>query len=518
MEKDLLRRRERRRQTTSNVFQSSIPSKLIFIDFQNKIEEEKELEFYASVITDAPRQDISKRATLINRYTSSKSLFKLEIDSTPTITENINTATMYTNASTKDNITYPEVNRIHSERTTKNVQKTEKKSNSLFSSTDLVFLDFSDLKQKMERINKNITDKNFLLIERIRIENLYRESLISIIKTIDNIIKEKENTKKDIIVLQTKITQTKMKIDETLASFKIFQQAAQKQCSTVMFTRFCAEKDRVTKLINSIKVKQDAYRSSLNEKKEYEYELSLKLKEFKSLKIKNASAFGEYYNKLLEEANDLRNEGLTWIVYKLLELGWNTDKCHFPSYFTKRHIQFLINYSKKRIELTQLKIIYDAIKKKYSLYPKREILKRSPNKMDYTSLGRNQSVAIQKFFSDYHNNKNNVNNVSSGLDGKANLKVNDFLKDLDSKEKTTDKNKMDNITKHISMSVDKETVDNIYEIKNQIEKVKKEVTTIIQNEIKVYQTDYDDVRIFNFPQYEKLYQILFGKYNLIMTE
>lgn len=517
MENELTQRRERRLQTTPNNFR--VVSKQLLLGFQNIIEEEKEVENNSILTTTSIKQHITKTNAL-EKYTTSTSLLKQEIESQANpnlILNNANLETMYSNASTKEAFDSHEIKRrsLQTRIPTKKQLKTNNKINSSILPVALVFLDFNELKQKMDRINKNISDDNFRLAERMKLENIYRDSLISLIREIDKKIEAKEQNQTEITLLQKKITQSKMKIDEIFANFKIFQQAAQKQNSTAMFSRFCAEKERVTKLINSIKLKQDSYKNSLNDKKEYEYELSLKLKELKSLKVKNCNALAEYYNKLLEEANDLRNEGITWILYKLLELGWNLEKCHFPSFINKRQVQFLINYSKKKIELSQLKIIYDAIKKKYSIHPNRQLINHSTIKIN-TSIGKNQSIAIQKFFSAYYNNKNSSAYIGLSASEKGDLKIRDFLKDLDSGD-MTERNDNDNIQKHLCIIIDRETVENIAEIKNQIDKVKKEVTSLIDSEIKAYQSENDDIKILNFAQYERIYQVLFGKYILTLS-
>ena len=70
----------------------------------------------------------------------------------------------------------------------------------------------------------------------------------------------------------------------------------------------------------------------------------------------------KYYLDILKKGTDTRNEGLTWIVKRLIELKVNIDPNMFPSFLDNEQIEYIINISKLGFEKSQLKLILNVLK------------------------------------------------------------------------------------------------------------------------------------------------------------
>ena len=71
-----------------------------------------------------------------------------------------------------------------------------------------------------------------------------------------------------------------------------------------------------------------------------------------------------YYLDLLNKGYDIRNEGLVWIVKRLLEIQTKLEYHHFPKYLDKDQADYIIELANINLEETQLKIVIDVLKKK----------------------------------------------------------------------------------------------------------------------------------------------------------
>ena len=82
-----------------------------------------------------------------------------------------------------------------------------------------------------------------------------------------------------------------------------------------------------------------------------------------------------YYMNKLKKGYDCRKDGLTWIVYNLLELQVRLEYHHFPKYLTHEQIDYIIKYSKLQLKQDELKIIINALKKKQNTQKMKDALK-----------------------------------------------------------------------------------------------------------------------------------------------
>ena len=72
----------------------------------------------------------------------------------------------------------------------------------------------------------------------------------------------------------------------------------------------------------------------------------------------------EYYLDKLKKGNDTRNEGLSWIVKRLIELKESLKSNLFPEFLDQEQIKYILQISKLGFESNQLKIILKKFKDK----------------------------------------------------------------------------------------------------------------------------------------------------------
>ena len=72
----------------------------------------------------------------------------------------------------------------------------------------------------------------------------------------------------------------------------------------------------------------------------------------------------KYYLKKLKKGTDIRYEGLSWIVTRLIELNAPIDHTIFPDFLDLDQINYIIQISKYSYEVNQLKILLDCLREK----------------------------------------------------------------------------------------------------------------------------------------------------------
>ena len=75
----------------------------------------------------------------------------------------------------------------------------------------------------------------------------------------------------------------------------------------------------------------------------------------------------KYYLDILKKGKDTRNEGLTWVIKRLIELKVHLDESMFPSFLDNEQIEYLINISKLGFEKNRLKLIVNTLKHRHKM-------------------------------------------------------------------------------------------------------------------------------------------------------
>ena len=152
-------------------------------------------------------------------------------------------------------------------------------------------------------------------------------------------------------------------------------------------------------------------------------ELSICKNELLFLKIAQITLIKEqrkYYLDLLRQGYDIRNEGLVWIVRRLLEIQTKLEYHHFPKYLYNDQINYIIELANLNLEEAQLKIVLNVLEKKQQKL-QTQIHETVMNRILILSNQRHRrqsGVAIEtlekakKLMNEYKKEKNISNNIN----------------------------------------------------------------------------------------------------------
>ena len=87
-------------------------------------------------------------------------------------------------------------------------------------------------------------------------------------------------------------------------------------------------------------------------------------KKQKSKLEQRIKALSTYYYQILKKGIDVRHNGLTWVIVKLLELGAFIDKPHFPPFLNDDQTLYLMRIGTKTYELSEFIKLFQILKKK----------------------------------------------------------------------------------------------------------------------------------------------------------
>ena len=111
-----------------------------------------------------------------------------------------------------------------------------------------------------------------------------------------------------------------------------------------------------------------------------------------------------YYLDLLNKGYDIRNDGLVWIVKRLLEIQTKLEYHHFPKYLDKEQADYIIELANINLEEAQLKIVIDVLQKK-------QILMNN----DMNSKMMNRILVLSKKRKTYKEENSSKNNSSNKI-------------------------------------------------------------------------------------------------------
>ena len=91
-------------------------------------------------------------------------------------------------------------------------------------------------------------------------------------------------------------------------------------------------------------------------------EIQLKNKRAKANFTEKVQMLSEYYFQILKKGIDVRKNGLSWVVVKLMELNAYIDKNHFPPFLNDSEISYLMRVGVKTFELSELVKLFQLLK------------------------------------------------------------------------------------------------------------------------------------------------------------
>ena len=187
-------------------------------------------------------------------------------------------------------------------------------------------------------------------------------------------------------------------------------------------------------------------KEELNKIKEPVQDINKKLNELKQKEKVIINKLMTHYETLLYKGEEVRNEGLIWIIKAMWNLGENVPMSFIPPFLDFHCIEFLFQYAHKSIELENTKKILNEIKNKlqaqihnlfYSAISpvkynssfefKTDLIKK--NKISQRSISQHNFIKAYINGSDTDEDNKNINSVKEMSNYIANKKNNiDFTK------------------------------------------------------------------------------------------
>ena len=250
-----------------------------------------------------------------------------------------------------------------------------------------------------------------------------------------------------------------------------------------------------------------------------------------------------YYLDLLNKGYDIRNEGLVWIVKRLLEIQTKLEYHHFPKYLDKDQADYIIELANLNLEEAQLKIVIDVLQKKQiNLHNK--LNKEIVQKILVLSNKRKTQIDTE-IESKYKSSKNNDYNKDSKIYNsikdvykkyQGTFKMNS-MKEIDDlrEKKITDELKLslleggrqgekrnyDELTGLLDFfnKDNKDYFEFILKLKLRMRVLAKEKETLRQKQILLFRESLDNDNRFNYAEsslkYDLVWGALFGnRYNI----
>lgn len=357
-------------------------------------------------------------------------------------------------------------------------------------------LDYTKIKETI-RLTTMHTEPNSKeeIQQKERVEEIFRSELMNLIRHIERLCEIREGYQNDILNYQKEIKKLKDSIKKMNDNLMMFRTACEKHRSKGLYQKFVVEREHNLKKTHEINKKIKSIENSISGRMTLVKRVTTDIKSLKGVKDKRILSLIKYYCSLIAMGTDIRNEGLSWILYKLLELGFDINRCQYPPYITKKNFEYLINVSRLKIDIEKFKILYHAIRAKFS---KNQNKRKNPNELPL--VGESHGTFYEKFLQNYLKDKNTLIHINL-RDPDTDARFKDFLDD-------------EAFEHHLKNSEDetitKEIIEDVSEIKKCYEKCHSDLAVLQKDFMKKFKEENEDLRLFNFKQYKLIFQSLFG--------
>ena len=279
--------------------------------------------------------------------------------------------------------------------------------------------------------------------------------------------------------------------------------------------------------------------------------IDIKEKQFRFKKVKDqfnekVKYLKEYYYQILKKGLDVRKDGLSWIIVKLMELNSFIDKNHFPRFLSSSEINYLMKLGVKQYELNELIKLFQIFKNQQKDLKEEHIKedKEKNNKLKddkfnkfldtqrskKINIGKNYPEYLEEIQRKYENDINVYLNEKTEEDAinKISNKINKFvltMNDDDIYENFNEKKlyKLFVIPGSLSQYFIKDNkfrqyFDDIYYLNEEIKKRKNQIKEMKDNEFKKYKNlikdNLDNTKIANAANSErsKAFAAIFGNH------
>ena len=205
---------------------------------------------------------------------------------------------------------------------------------------------FNNIKDKGAFDDKNNQNYNF--------NKLYINEIENDRKLIRKLSEEEQNYNSDIDINNNMESYAKKNLINFNSDKKIFKRnylLVRKRKNTI-----------VSNTLSNIRKKRIELIGNIKENNLIIKEKQIKLKKSKEKFNEKAKFLKEYYYQILKKGLDVRKDGLSWVVAKLIELNAFIDKNHFPSFLSSSEIDYLMTIGIKKYELSELIKLFQLLK------------------------------------------------------------------------------------------------------------------------------------------------------------
>jgi hypothetical protein len=354
------------------------------------------------------------------------------------------------------------------------------------------------------KVNKKASDKNH---KNVNLNNLYNN--------------ESETEKKLIRTLSEE--------EQNFNNFSPEPKMNKKKSIDEDYFNFSAEKKKFKRNYNLVKRRKNTIifnnLSKIKKKRKCLLEeiaqnnLDIKEKQYRFKRVKDrfnekVKFLKEYYYQVLKKGLDVRKDGLSWIIVKLMELNAFIDKNHFPSFLSSSEINYLMELGIKQYELSELIKLFQIFKN-HQKHLKEEHIKEDKvkinkikdekfNKLLETHRGKNINIGndypeyLEEIQRKYENDINVYLNEKAEEDNinKISNKINKFVLTMNDDDVYENFNenkfyKLFVIPGSLSQYFVKDNkfrqyFDDIYYLNEEINKRKSQVKEMKDNEFKKY--------------------------------
>ena len=280
--------------------------------------------------------------------------------------------------------------------------------------------------------------------------------------------------------------------------------------------------------ILNIKNEKKEIKDEINKIDEIIKKLSQKLIISKNNLKEHIQSLSDYYYQILKKGIDVRRNGLSWVIIKLMELNAFIDYKHFPNFLDIRQINYLMKIGAKIYEVKELIKLFQLFKKKEKLikegYYDEDRKKEKKEKKDkLNEIKKQNKNRIGNNFGEYleeiqHKYDNAVNfNIDEERELKTINQTSKFLKDIilhDENDKNIELYFIPgSMAEYFSKDKNfRQYFDDIYYLNEEINKRQKEIKNDREKELQYYRNKFKkyyignnkfDENINNFIQIDK---------------
>ena len=271
----------------------------------------------------------------------------------------------------------------------------------------------------------------------------------------------------------------------------------------------------------------------INEIPKLKYKLKLAKNDVKCLiqlhdKMKEESK--NYYYNILKEGIDVRDSGLSWVIYKLFEIDATVEEFQFPKFIDHPSYKYLMEYSKKRLLVAKLNTLIICIRNNFikdqikdcnvNKTSKSKVLKKTAfskekilniiNEFNNAILDKNVILTNEADLADEANTKKALQQIK--LSTRKNYKIECNI-DLFGQ----DRDHLNDLIKNCNVNKE-EIFTAMVNIKEEISKLESEMLSMRKSQMSYIKKKYEGNRakgISECVKYDLMFSALFGNHAII---